>query len=49
MTGSLHLVGGVLELVKPDVCQVSSEELRREKEVVSEYSNLAKDLNRLRR
>ena len=40
VTGSLYLVGGVLKLVKPDVCRVSNEERRRQEQVVTEYSNL---------
>ena len=41
VTGSLHLVGGVLELIKPDVCHRTEEEARREERLAAEYRALA--------
>ena len=45
VTGSLHLVGGVLELVKPDVCHMTKEELAREGEIVREYLNITENVH----
>jgi folylpolyglutamate synthase len=41
ITGSLHLVGGVLELVRPDVCHRTEVEVEREEQLAKEYSKLA--------
>lgn len=40
VTGSLHLVGGVLELIQPDVCYKSQLELDEEQDLIKMYYQL---------
>ena len=41
VTGSSHLVGGVLEIIRPDVFFQSDFELEEERDIVEEYKRLA--------
>lgn len=45
VTGSSHLVGGVLEIIRPDVFFQSDLELEEERRIVEEYHNLAAENN----
>ena len=42
VTGSLHLVGGVLSFIHPNCFEKSAEELQTEKRIIMKYSSLLK-------
>lgn len=41
VTGSLHLVGGVLSFIQPDCYEKSAEEIKQEMQIVDKYSKMS--------